>query len=421
MICRLLIPFWGRLRPLKNRNSFSLQQKIFKMRKTILLLSFTISIHAIVFGQIARIPVQLVDNSLVFIKIKVNNSDSLRFYFDTGAATTLIDEKAASRIGLLPNYEQQVQGAGGNKTYKMALNQCVKIHDNIVIDSTHIVIDDLSRLKATLGQNFDGIIGYSVLKNYIAKVNFDSRIIELYTFGSKINNSNFSEQSFSFKNGIPIPQFPITIELKNGTTYTDTVFFDSGAALSLLVNTPFKLQNHITEQVGKIIETQTNNLSSASLQQEALIASLQIGKFKFGEHVIGLASDTAGVSSFEGYLGILGNKIIHRFNFIADYSTRKLYFQPNLNFQTAFEYPVSGIKLKAINEKVLVANIVKNCDAYRLGLRENDIILSVNEIKSTDLSHYREILKKDGTNVNIHFKTHEGVSKRIKFKLRRLL
>ena len=391
------------------------------MRKTILLLSFTISIHAIVFGQLARIPVQLVDNSLVFIKIKVNNSDSLKFYFDTGAATTLIDERAASKIGLLPNYEQQVQGAGGNKTYKMALNQCIRIHDSIVIDSTHIVIDDLSRLKATLGQNFDGIIGYSVLKKYITKVDFDKHIIELYTFGTKVDNRAFSELGFSFKNGIPIPQFPITIELKNGITYTDTVFFDSGAALSLLVNTPFKLRNRVTQQVGRTIETQTNNLSSASVQQEALIASLQIGKFKFGEHVIGLASDTVGVSSFDGYLGILGNKIIHRFNFIADYSTQKLYFQPNLYFQTAFEFPVSGMKLKVQDEKVMVASIVTTCDAYRLGIRENDTILSVNGIKSMDLSCYREILKKDDTNVSIQYRTLEGVAKRIKFKLRRLL
>jgi predicted aspartyl protease len=391
------------------------------MRKTILLLSFTISIHAIVFGQLARIPVQLVDNSLVFIKIKVNNSDSLKFYFDTGAATTLIDERAASKIGLLPNYEQQVQGAGGNKTYKMALNQCIRIQDSIVIDSTHIVIDDLSRLKATLGQNFDGIIGYSVLKKYITKVDFDKHIIELYTFGTKVDNRAFSELGFSFKNGIPIPQFPITIELKNGTTYTDTVFFDSGAALSLLVNTPFKLRNRVTQQVGRTIETQTNNLSSASVQQEALIASLQIGKFKFGEHVIGLASDTVGVSSFDGYLGILGNKIIHRFNFIADYSTQKLYFQPNLYFQTAFEFPVSGMKLKVQDEKVMVASIVTTCDAYRLGIRENDTILSVNGIKSMDLSCYREILKKDDTNVSIKYRTLEGVAKRIKFKLRRLL
>lgn len=391
------------------------------MKKIILLLSFIICIHAIAFGQLARIPFELVDNSLVFIKIKVNNSDSLRFYFDTGAATTLIDQSAASKIGLVPDYEQQVQGAGGNKTYKMALNQCLKINDKIIIDSTHFVIDDLSRLKATLGQNFDGIIGYSVLKNYITKVDFDHHMIELYSFGTKTDNSNFCEQSFSFKHGIPIPQFPITIELKNGTTYTDTVFFDSGAALSLLVNTPFKLQNRITEKIGKTIETQTNNLSTVSVQQEALIASLLIGKFKFGEHVIGLASDTVGVSSFDGYLGILGNKIIHRFNFIADYSTQKLYFQPNLYFQTAFEYPVSGMKLKVQDKKVMVANIIKTCDAYRLGIRENDTILSVNGIKSNDLSRYREMLKKEGANVSVQFSHPDGTRKKIRFKLHRLL
>jgi len=391
------------------------------MKKNILLLCFVISFHAFVSGQIATIPFQLLDNSLVFIKIGVNNCDSLKFYFDTGAATTLIDETSAQRIGLKPDYEQQIQGAGGNRTYKMALSQSVVIDNDIRLDSINMVIDDLSRLKSTLGQNFDGIIGYDILKNYITNINFDTHTLKLYAFGSKTADSNEYIQHFNFKNGIPIPQFPVTITLQNGKCYSDTVLFDSGAALSLLINTPYKEQNDLLNQLGKTIETQNNNLSKTSTQIETLISSIQIGKFKLGENVIGLASDTIGVSAMKDYLGILGNKVIHQFNFTTDYSEMKLYLQPNQYYNSKPDYPVSGIKLKLVDGKVLVANIVKSSTAFLSGLRENDEILSINGIKSTDLSTYRQILSKENTKVSISFQTQDTAPKTIRIKLKRLL
>ena len=64
------------------------------------------------------------------------------------------------------------------------------------------------------------------------------------------------------------------------------MFFDSGAALSLLVNTPYKVKNNLETEIGQTITSVTNNLSTKSIQKDALIKSLQIGKYKLGENVI---------------------------------------------------------------------------------------------------------------------------------------
>lgn len=392
------------------------------MKTKILLLSILLGSSVFSFGQIAKIPFTFLENNFVLIKLQINNStDSLLFYFDSGAATTLIDSSTAQRTGLVPDYELKVDGAGGEHNYKVALNQVIHLPNAVKIDSTHIVFDDLSRLQAILGQHFDGIVGYSILKNYKTKVDFDNKVIELYPFNSELDMKEYSELPFSLKKEICVPQFPITVTLKNGEQYTDTVLFDSGAALSLSINTPYKLKHDIKKKTGKTIVSENNNLSTTSIQEEGMIRSLQIGRFRFNQLIVSLANDKKGVSSYEGYLGILGNKIINRFNFIADYQNKKLYLKPNGYFNSRFEFPTSGIKLKLTDGRVLVAGVVITSEAYKKGLRENFRIIAINGIKTTHLSTYRSLLNKENTTVKIIYERDNGSIQKLNLPIKSLL
>lgn len=374
-----------------------------------------------IFSQSAKIPFEFYQDTYVLIKLSINNKDTLCFYFDTGATATLVDSTVAKKIGLIPNYEQNVSGAGGNKKYKIALNQTVNVEGNLKIDGIHIVIDDLSRLQRTLGRKFDGIIGYSILKDFKTKIDFDFKTIELLPFSSKVNLDEYHAIDFKFGNGIPIPQFPITIMLKNNKKYTDTVFFDSGAGLSLLVNTPFKIKTNLSNEIGTTLTSKTDNLSTQSVIQDGIIRSLQIGKFVFGEHPISLSSDKEGVSAYENYLGILGNEIISRFNIVADYSAKKIYLKPNTYFNKPFEFDLSGIKLKLESEQVTIASIFEESLAYREGIREGDVIVSINGLEKMPIETYRDMLKKDNSTVVIKCADRKGIVKMASIKLKRLI
>lgn len=238
---------------------------------------------------------------------------------------------------------------------------------------------------------------------------------------SDLDTSGYSRLDFEFGKGIPIPQFSITIELKNGKKLTDKVFFDSRANLSLLVNTPYKLKTHLETEIGKTITSENNNLSTRSIQKDALIKSLQISKYKFGENVVSLASDKDGVSSYDGYMGILGNVIISRLNFITDYQHKCIYVKPNFNFNKAFEFTTSGIKLKTKNDVVQINSVVMPSEAYSKGLRENDTIISIDGVEHADIAAYRNILKTQNKTAEIKFVTADGATKEIEIRLKRLL
>jgi hypothetical protein len=372
--------------------------------------------------EVITLPFKLYENKYILLQLPMENAqDSITFYFDTGATTTLFDTEFTKRYNLKANYTQNVTGAGGTKSYEIILNQKIHITKEKYIENVNIVLEDLTRLKNSLGHRFDGIIGNDIIKNYITKIDFEKKQLSLYKSIDNVTTDNYIEIPFAFKNNIPIPQFPITIELENGTKFSGDIFFDSGAGLTLLMNSPFCKQNNVTAKVGKIISSTTNNLSNKTKTQEVLIKRLEMGQYRFNNLPIGLSSDEAGVSAYKEYLGILGSEIINRFNIILNYTTKKLYLQPNNLYNTPFEIPVSPIQLVYSNGDIIISSVIENTDAERQGLKEGQKIISINNVSSKDIDIYRNMLKQPERKVVIEYLDENNNLKIIKTKLKKLL
>lgn len=299
-----------------------------------LLLVLTISIG--LNAQIVEIPFEL-KNDLILLKVNINNdTDARTFVFDTGATSDLLDSTTAKKLGLKANHKQDVSGASGTKSYDVILYQKLILENRIEIDSTHLVLTDLTRLKDRLERDFDGIIGYSLLKKYITKIDYEKQKILLYNKIQNVDTIDYKAIPFEFGKGIPIPQFDISITLINGESFTGKIFFDSGAGLTFLINTPYNEKHKLNEKSKKSIISKSENLHGESISEDIAIQSMNIGGYELDKMVIGIAHDKNGVSSYENYLGILGAEVISRFNLVLDYSTSTLYIKPNNTFSKSF-------------------------------------------------------------------------------------
>jgi hypothetical protein len=386
---------------------------------TTLLLTFIISISSN--AQIEEIPFEL-KNGLIFLRVNINDDSKARtFVFDTGATSDLLDSTTASKLGLKANYKQDVSGAGGKKSYDIILYQKLTLQNKIEIDSTHLVISDLTKLKDKLERDFDGIIGYSLLKRYITKIDYESQKILLYNKIKSVDTMGYTAIPFEFTNGIPIPQFDISVTLNNGESFTGRILFDSGAALTLLINTPYNEKNKLSQKAGKSLISDFENLNNKSISEDIAIKSMNIGGYNLSEMVISIANDKDGVSSYEDYLGILGGKVISRFNLIIDYSSSLLYLKPNNKFGESFEFPLSGIRLKKVDNSIIIDRIEKTSSAYKKGIRKGDKLISINKDSSGDIENYRELLRNEGEKVSLVIINSGGKTKKIKIKLTRLL
>ncbi|WP_018676696.1 aspartyl protease family protein [Riemerella columbina] len=383
----------------------------------ILFLSLMISVG--MYAQqrpVAIIPFQMhKDKPAVFLNTEINQQP-LSFFFDTGATTSLLDTKVAECIGVKANHEQSVSGAGGKKTYKIAQNQKVKIQ-SIVLDSINFVIDDLAVFKERFHHPFDGIIGHSLLKNYKVIMDFTKQEFQLYDFSTPLPLEGYEEIPFEFGNGIPIPQFNISIKINN-ESLTGRIFFDSGAGLSLLMNSPFAQKHHLPDSHSKKLTTYTQNLSKESKSIDFIADEIHLGDYTFKNIKIGASSDNTGVSSFPNYLGILGAEIINRFNWVIDYQNHKLYMKPNTNFHKPFPQEYTGFRIKESEGKLYVESLAEESPFYAKGLRNGDQIRCVNGY--TNREKIESLLKEKGKKIKLRY-IRNGKTQKIKHQLYNLL
>jgi hypothetical protein len=359
----------------------------------------------------------------MYVKVKINdNTEENVFVFDTGATADLLDSSIAKELGLKPNYKQNTTGAGGTKSYDVILSQKLSLNNSISVDNTHLVLSDLSRIIRRSGKKFDGIIGYSLLKDHVTKIDYDSEEILVYNKIQDLTTDGYESISFEFGNGIPIPQFDINITLRNSETFKGKVFFDSGAGLTMLMNSPFAESNEISNKVKKRLISKSENLHGESTSEKIAIKSMNIGGYQLSEMPINIAHDKNGVSSYKDYLGILGGAVISKFNVILDYNTSTLYLKPNKNFTKPFDFPMSGISLiKTEDGKIIIDRVEKTSTAFKNGIRKGDQLLSVNNDSSGNIQNYRTYLKQEDSSVNLVYSNSKGKQKTTIIKLERLL
>lgn len=356
----------------------------------------------------------------VLVKLPLNDQskDSITYFFDTGAAATVLDKKFAKLHGLQPTLGTKVKtsGASASTAYEVIKNQTIKLTDQESIQNVDFILADLANVNVA-DHPFDGILGYALIKEHITKLDFVKHEISLYDFKDSIDTTGYTE--FNFKGKIPV--IPISIELENGKNYTGNVFFDSGARLSFIMNTPFKKKNNIIKKVGKFYTNNGNGLGGESVFQNTLIKSINIKGHEFSNIPVSLSSSETGVFAEKDIMGILGILVIDKFDVILNYSTNKLYLRPNSTFKKAFEIPVNPLRLRYSDQhEVIISDVIKESDAFSKGLKKGDRLISVNNQKG-DISFYNSLLKKENTSVEIKYIDGNNIEKKAIIKLDKLL
>ncbi len=387
--------------------------------KSFIVCVLTIGFLSVTQAQIATIP--FVNDGLMYVKVKVNNHpEPLNFVFDTGASTVVLDAKIAEKIGVKADYQQPTKGAGGSEMYNIALAQKFQI-GTITLGDAHTVLVDLERLTKRGNHPIDGIIGYNIMREYVTHIDYDQQVIQLYNGVDEIEGKEAYtalEAAFDYSQ---IPQVNLEFTLDNNQKFKGNFLFDSGANITFLLNTPFVKEKNIENLLEKTIENKAEGLTTSSNFKIGKIASVKLGDFTFGEMPLDLSNSKAGVMASSNFTGILGVKIISRFNLILDYANEKMYLKPNKTYHDAFEFPRSGISLAKEADAIKISNVITAAEAYKKGIREGDELLEIDGIIADDVRKCRELLKQKNANVKLKIKDKTGAIKTITILLKRLI
>ncbi|MCB0663077.1 MAG: aspartyl protease family protein [Saprospiraceae bacterium] len=370
------------------------------------------------------------ENHFIIIKLRFNNFLNTRFIFDTGAEHTIITKKDILKF--LPyQYVREIKIVGAD------LSQTLKAHliagmnfttGNLGATYQPVLVleEDYFRFEEYTGLQIHGILGANIFRNFVVQIDYKRKVITL----TKPNL--FTPPGKNFKK-VPIkihknkPYLAVDLKMnRDSQPIPAKLLLDTGASLALMLHNnshpsiklpEMVVKGNIGKGLGGYLEGylgRTQEIAFSGFEMQEVLTNFQELSGNIDSNLIYSRN------------GILGNKILERFEVILDYQHEIAYMRPNNNYKAPFEFDKSGLVIVAGGANLnqfTIQSVVANSPAAEAGLKDGDTITNINgwPVWLYSLENISSRLsKKEGNKVRLTIRRDDQKHK-YKFVLRRLI
>jgi len=270
------------------------------------------------------IPFELWNNH-IYIKVRVNNSDSLCFLFDNGAAASgiMVDSSMASKIGLKETGKITAAMTGGNSDFLITDSVSLTI-GKLFIFKQKAAWFHLKEQEKDEGHKIDGILGYSFFKYFVFEVDYLNKrltIADPHYYNDKKWANKIPLVDLD-KNRVPIVTG--TLISKKGKKIKSNFTMDTGHDEYIVLGKQFVIDNKLENDTLRIQPKRDNaGLGGETIHKSGVIKGFSIGAVKVQKSNAIFSFDNEGVySNFNGVL--LGGQFFKTHKLILNYPKKYL-------------------------------------------------------------------------------------------------
>lgn len=374
--------------------------------------------------QLPKNAIPFIFDSYIFVKIRVNDSINGNFMFDSGSDQLYLDSSFVARNNIPVNSKRKkkIRGVGGNtplvpivNNIKMGLDTLIHIYDDVPIIN----------IKAINNKEVDGIFGTDIFQESVLKINFDSSYFQIIKPYELIVPEGYDTLNLALiENKTYIWCKVLTIDTVNIEGWT---MLDLGSGHALTLTSVIADEHNLNKIIkNKYSYPQKNaGYGGGSHSYYFRAENIQIAGYILDKPVMNYSTDKKGALSFWGMLGLLGTKIMQRFDLIFDFPGKKLYLKQNSQFNDHFYSNSTGFygRLnKSDNEGYIIENVIENSPAQKAGIKSGDTITHLNGLKISlfSRSERKKIFQQDSIEIELIIKRNT-VSHKIKILPKELL
>jgi hypothetical protein len=346
---------------------------------------------------LTKFPFIQLTGGIIIVRAQIDTlKDTLNFVFDTGSGGISLDSTTVQEKGFtVTQTDRTIRGIAGMKTVAFTFNHSL-LFPGLKTDSLSFHINDYELLTSVYGMKIDGIIGYSFLRRYIVRIDYDNQMLEVYSPGSfKYPRGGYlMKPTFST---LPLPW--LTVEDEHPVL--SRFIFDTGAGLCFLLSRDFTEDSTLLRSRKKIYPTQAEGLGGKKLMDVTVIKSVTIGPYKFRKVPTYIFTDDYNVTSYPQMGGLIGNDLLRRFNVILNYPEQSIHLKPNSHFNDGFDYSYTGLGIYLNDGEITVVDIVPGSPGDKAGFKKGDLVYAVDNNFSKNIQVYKTLLQNTSDKIKI--------------------
>ena len=263
------------------------------------------------------------EKNVIYVYCKVNETDSLKFLFDTGADGSVINLSAKVKPNLKINGKSLNRGSNGTNEVDESNGNTVQIGDITRTAASFTLIDFQT-------DAFDGIMGTDLMKENIFEIDYNTNEIRFFKQDDpSISYLRYDKMKLHLVDNYPAVESKLIID---GKVYKGLYGLDSGADNLLTIAAPYAKKQNLEGKMRNI--GSATSIGSDGSEAVAPVVLCPVIDFS-GKHLynipILLSQSTEGIDSTEKMAGFFGNNFLKRFNVIYDFKNKLVYFKLNKN------------------------------------------------------------------------------------------
>lgn len=325
-----------------------------------------------------------------------SQKDSLNFILDTGSGGISLDSTTAEKLKISAQMsDRTIRGIAGLKQVAFAYNHTLNL-PGLITEKLDFHINDYDLLTSVYGIQVDGIIGYSFLRRYIVRIDFDKEELEIYAPGAM----HYPKGGYLMKPNFSTLPLPSLI-VEDAETISARFIFDTGAAMSLLMSSEFAADSAVMRSNRKRFLTQVEGLGGKKRMEYTIVKSLKIGPYKFRRVPTHIFEDEFNVTSYPLLGGLIGNDLLRRFNMIINYPEQSIHLKPNTHFTEPFDYSYTGLGVYMLEGEIRVIDVIEGTPGAKAGFKQGDVIFAIDNNYSKNIKSLKMQLQNAGAKVRV--------------------
>ncbi|RYG34913.1 hypothetical protein EON81_14220 [bacterium] len=324
----------------------------------------------------------------IFVMAKVNGQGPFPMNIDTGGGMGL-SLGLARKLGISSEGDIVGGGAGGNTVkFGMAKNLSVGLGGVT-----------LSGLSGTIDGNLEDAaagIGPELFQAYTVAFDYDRLRMRLYPKGTIPALPKASKLSLRLQDdGKPL--ILVKVGDQEGWFMADT-----GGGVSLIVQKNFWQPRQVDRQSPKLVKAIVGyGVGGPIYGRFGRLPKLSFGGIDMPNSLASFSDMTQGTLSNPKRAGIIGQRILRRFNVVFDYANASVYLTPNEAFARPASFGRTGLSGLAEGYGYPVDYVIKGSAGERAGMRKGDVIVAIDGQRLDETSAAQAFARAEGTRLKL--------------------